>query len=116
MGCNPQTDWFFDDKGNCDGSRKTAYNNWCGKSDVILRMSSNGECTTTTTTTTTVVLFEPCPELGEAGSALCPEGCVFVENCEQCKLCNKIWPQAKFSMKGGQTTVVLVQQVVSETE
>jgi len=36
-------------------------------------------------------LFKACPKEGTPGSNVCPEGCTFVDNCEQCEFAAGVW-------------------------
>jgi len=36
-------------------------------------------------------IFKACPDEGKAGTNVCPEGCTFVDNCEQCEFAAGVW-------------------------
>jgi len=36
-------------------------------------------------------LFKACPKEGKPGTNVCPEGCTFVDNCEQCEFAAGVW-------------------------
>merc|ERR1712107_344824 len=36
-------------------------------------------------------MFKSCPKEGKPGTNVCPEGCTFVDNCEQCEFAAGVW-------------------------